>query len=331
MELNESNFLKNNIKLIFDFEVNFELKTYVEEFVEWLSLKFDFPVFIDIYVFSPKYILNSKNEKVSALFFAPFKSNLKPFVKVATGDFDFLIKEIGLTNAIGSILCSLAHEVIHYNQWIQNIDFDEDAANSKANLLVQEYIDQKRYPLYISHEFSKLMDLAYDKLKDEDYEESIALYDKVLLKYDFEVAYAQKAYALDCLNRFEESIPLYDKAIKAFSSNYTYYLNKGYALAQLKRYSEAINCFRKAIMLNPQDENAHIFKATYLIELKKYKSALFSINKAIDLNSNFAESFYLRGIINFKLNNIESANSDFETCIQLNSEYIKYLKEDGYF
>jgi len=43
--------------------------------------------------------------------------------------------------AVFAILNSMAHEIIHYQQWIEDRDFDEDEAENKSTILVEKYYE----------------------------------------------------------------------------------------------------------------------------------------------------------------------------------------------
>ncbi|WHY78647.1 DUF2750 domain-containing protein [Neobacillus sp. WH10] len=78
-------------------------------------------------------------ELVSATFFAPFEKNVEPYIRVATGDFEELVSESGYESAIFAILNSIAHEVMHYQQWIEEREFDEDEAETNSPKIVEDY------------------------------------------------------------------------------------------------------------------------------------------------------------------------------------------------
>jgi hypothetical protein len=75
----------------------------------------------------------------SASFFAPYKRNVEPFIRIATGDYVALKAKSGRNNALASILCSLAHEIVHYQQWCNKRKLDEKEARQKANQIIKSY------------------------------------------------------------------------------------------------------------------------------------------------------------------------------------------------
>jgi hypothetical protein len=103
----------------------------------------EFPIRVVVYLKKDYQIktLDSK-EKVSATFFAPYEKNIEPYIRVATGDYEELLSERGEENAIFAILNSIAHEIIHYRQWLKNSDLDEEIAETEAELEGTRLVDE---------------------------------------------------------------------------------------------------------------------------------------------------------------------------------------------
>ncbi|CRK84722.1 DUF2750 domain-containing protein [Neobacillus massiliamazoniensis] len=126
--------------------VNLKVRQSCLDFAVWVRLNMEFPIRVVVYLKKAYRIKTLKTkEMATATFFGPYDKNLEPYIRIATGDFDELVLESGEVNAIGAILNSIAHELIHYQQWIEDRDFDEveeenevDAEN-KGLKLVQDY------------------------------------------------------------------------------------------------------------------------------------------------------------------------------------------------
>lgn len=130
------------IYLRFSKGVDKELRSVILSFTRWLRFFYKFPVKVVVYVKSAPYIVNKETrEKVCASIFLPYDKKQNPYVNLATGDYDDLIKENGLYSATCSILSSLAHEITHYFQWINDADLNEQQANRKAINAVYKYLD----------------------------------------------------------------------------------------------------------------------------------------------------------------------------------------------
>ena len=85
-------------------------------------------------------------KKVSASFFAPFRRNVEPFIRIATGDYGTLQRERGLNNALAAFICSFAHEVIHYQQWVATGKTWERGVSVAASGMLRRYARTVGHP-----------------------------------------------------------------------------------------------------------------------------------------------------------------------------------------
>ncbi len=116
-----------------------EVRHAVIRFARWLRAKFPFPIRVPVYLFPTEQIMTGKRELVSASFFAPFDRSVEPYIRVSTGDYTLLRQKNGRDNALASILCSVAHEVVHYQQWSQGRELCEREALRRASAIVRSY------------------------------------------------------------------------------------------------------------------------------------------------------------------------------------------------
>jgi hypothetical protein len=108
-------------------------------FARWLRAEYDFPIRVPVYLYPTDHIITQDGKKVSASFFAPYQRDVEPFIRISTGDYFSLSKEKGRDNALAGFLCSLAHEVVHYNQWIETGEIWERGVCVKAEKMVERY------------------------------------------------------------------------------------------------------------------------------------------------------------------------------------------------
>ncbi|MCD2348833.1 hypothetical protein [Clostridium guangxiense] len=120
------------------------------DFGNWIRSKYYFPVRIVIYFKSTPYIKASDGEFVSATFFEPFSKIDEPFIKIATGDFHQMTEEWGEDDALAAILGSIAHELTHYFQWINDIRLTdiglEKQASHYTKKVILEYAQIREHP-----------------------------------------------------------------------------------------------------------------------------------------------------------------------------------------
>ncbi|MED4002555.1 hypothetical protein [Priestia aryabhattai] len=83
---------------------------------------------------------------VSATFFAPYDKQEEPYIRIATGDYMELLHELGKDDALASILNSIAHELGHYYQWIDDDELEEESAEGTADYIMGLYSDTRDHP-----------------------------------------------------------------------------------------------------------------------------------------------------------------------------------------
>ncbi|MTH55358.1 DUF2750 domain-containing protein [Bacillus mangrovi] len=122
--------------------VNVNVRKACLDFAVWLRMNLEFPVRVAVYLKSSYQIKTmDTNELVSATFFAPYDKNVEPHIRVAAGDYEDLVKERGEMNAIYAIVNSMAHEIIHYRQWMEDRELDEAEAEVEGLKLVEDYYE----------------------------------------------------------------------------------------------------------------------------------------------------------------------------------------------
>jgi len=143
--------------------VDIVLKKAFIHFAKWLRQNYNFPKRVPAYVKESCYIVNQfSKEQVSATFFAPFDKQDEPYIRIATGNFHNLEKQYGRKDAVLTILKSLAHELQHYYQWLENEspereespeeeEFLENEAEEGANELIAEYVEDGFEEFWSSH------------------------------------------------------------------------------------------------------------------------------------------------------------------------------------
>lgn len=115
-------------------------------FARWLREQYDFPLRVPVYLFPYDHIVTQDGKKVSASFFAPFRRNEEPLIRIATGDYGALARDVGRDNALAAFPCSLAHEVIHYHQWLATGKTREHGVSVAAREIVQRYSRAVAHP-----------------------------------------------------------------------------------------------------------------------------------------------------------------------------------------
>ena len=89
---------------------------------------------------SPRELLVTLDgETATASFFGPFDRTVEPYIRIATGDYEQERAARGRDNALASYLCSLAHEVLHYQQWIRGDELTEEGVADESVVWLDQY------------------------------------------------------------------------------------------------------------------------------------------------------------------------------------------------
>ena len=145
---------RSGIRLRFDKDVDPEVKRAVKQFVNWLREWYEFPIRVPIYLRSTEYIRSREGDLVSATFLGSYDISEEPYIKVSVGDYCTMLEEVGKDNALAGIICSIAHELTHYFQWIKFhdiwMDLDERKSERQAlyyaRAIVDDYHDYYDHP-----------------------------------------------------------------------------------------------------------------------------------------------------------------------------------------
>jgi len=145
---NENN--RSGLRTRFDKNVDSEVRRACKEFCVWLREEYYFPQRVVIYFKSSSQIRTREGEMVSATFLEPLHKNVEPYIKISTGDYQELTERRGKDNALAAILRTIAHELTHYFQWINNIELTEIGyerqAKNYSEYIVYEYSQTKEHP-----------------------------------------------------------------------------------------------------------------------------------------------------------------------------------------
>jgi hypothetical protein len=148
-DLNNKNH-RSGLRLRFDNGVDLDVKRSCKEFCNWLRKEYFFPIRIPIYIKSSFKIKSLDGDYVSAIFFRPNNVHDEPYASIATGDYREMLVRRGKDNALAAILFSIAHELTHYYQWINDIKLTEIGierqATSYSKFVVYEYAETKKHP-----------------------------------------------------------------------------------------------------------------------------------------------------------------------------------------
>lgn len=115
-------------------------------FAAWLRTQFEFPQRVPVYLLRAPTVLTVHGTRCTASFFAPFDRRVEPYVRIATGDFVESRRRYGRDDALAGYLCSFAHEIIHYLQWLHTGRTWERRVAERSERLVDQYARTVDHP-----------------------------------------------------------------------------------------------------------------------------------------------------------------------------------------
>lgn len=142
---------RTGLRTLYDCDVNPEVKRACKEFIVWLRTQYYFPKRVRLYVKSSRRIrCRLGSDLVCGTFFRPGDRDVEPYIRIATGDYDELLNNRGQDNALADILWSIAHELTHYFQWVNDIKLtpvgEERQATIYANRILDDYASTRDHP-----------------------------------------------------------------------------------------------------------------------------------------------------------------------------------------
>ena len=140
--------LKKKLTLRFQKDIDPTIRTLYMDFARWIRKNYCFPKSISVFFYNEETVKTSSGDYVSAFFWGPYDRMEKPYIKIATGDYNRVLREYDGNNSTTMIrfLQTMAHELSHYYQWLQS-DWEEKSnqqiekqARYYAKAVVYDYI-----------------------------------------------------------------------------------------------------------------------------------------------------------------------------------------------
>ena len=118
---------------------NKEVRQALIRYARWLRSKYEFPIRLPVYLSPHKFAVMPDDRECSAGFFAPLDRNTEPLIRIYTGDYTELKKDIGREGALAHFVVSLSHELLHYQQWRATGDAWERGVAARAVRMLRQY------------------------------------------------------------------------------------------------------------------------------------------------------------------------------------------------
>ncbi len=141
----ESTSYRTGVRLVFDKDVDPELRLVCKHFAVWMRKEYNFPIRVPVYFRNTKRLRCIDGSTAYGTYFEPTSFTDEPYIQIAVGDYGELCQKIGSRKALLSILRTIAHELTHYFQWINGLQLTEIGKERQAtvysNYIVSEYLD----------------------------------------------------------------------------------------------------------------------------------------------------------------------------------------------
>ncbi len=173
-------------------------------------------------------------------------------------------------------------------------------------------------PISPDQEATKQLEQADRQRKQQQYQESLANYNKVIqLKPKMAQAYWGKCDALAGLKQPEQAIVACNDALD-LKPNYPEALwSLGKALRQQDRSLEALRLFEQATALKPNFAEAWVDRGITLQEFGRSVEAIDALDEAIALNRNSAEAWSTKGAALWNLGRYDQAIVALDKALQI--------------
>ena len=141
---------RSGIRVDYERNVDPNVKRAISEFVKWLRTEYKFPKRVRVYVKAAEKIKARDGDMVFGTAFLPYSRNDEPYIRIATGDYCDLRKKVGVDNALASIIGTLAHELTHYYQWLNDLELtpigEERQATNYSKKILSLYAETRDHP-----------------------------------------------------------------------------------------------------------------------------------------------------------------------------------------
>jgi hypothetical protein len=126
--------------------INKDVADSVRRFVKWLRNNYKFPIRIPIYLSTKPMVKAIDGDLCYSTFFEPFKKDVEPYIRVATGEYTQDKKELGKDNALAAPLSSIAFQLQYYFSWCQNEPISEKQARRRGRAVMRKYSSTVDHP-----------------------------------------------------------------------------------------------------------------------------------------------------------------------------------------
>ena len=151
-----------------------------------------------------------------------------------------------------------------------------------------QFIINKIIPNSMSNTIEKMLTQAFECVEDENFSDTLKLYDLALKEDPDNVnILIDKGATLQNIGKLKLAIHSYDKALKISPDNIDALLNKGSTLHSDEQYLQAIACYDFALHIDKNCTMALAYKGLSLGEMGELQEAIKYFKKALSIDSHY--------------------------------------------
>jgi len=88
-------------------------------FARWLRANYSFPIRVPVYLSPMRRLRTSEGEEAVSSFFAPYRRDVEPHIRLATGDYAEMREFRKRDDCLASYIVSLSRQVVLYQHWLK--------------------------------------------------------------------------------------------------------------------------------------------------------------------------------------------------------------------
>jgi tetratricopeptide (TPR) repeat protein len=164
---------------------------------------------------------------------------------------------------------------------------------------------------------------AKEKITKQEFDEAIALLDKLLASNPSADAFNVRGIAFFETQKFDQAIKNFNEAIKLDNAQYKFFYNRGNAYQAQKNMEEAVQDYEKALSLKSDVYQIYFNKANALASLNRQKEAITDYGNALLLDDQDKNIYCNRAISYISIANFAKAQQDLLKCLEIDEEFAK--------
>lgn len=142
--------VRRGLRVRYEHGIDTDLKESIKRFILWIRRNYYFPFRVVIYIKSSEFITAKDGDLVSGTCFLPYNRFEEPYIRVATGEYSKDLAIYGRDNSIAGVLGTIAHELTHYYQWINNLKQTDRGMEQQAYIyskkIIRKYAETTEHP-----------------------------------------------------------------------------------------------------------------------------------------------------------------------------------------